>query len=394
MEKIEIMNDRQKQPIRVLHMLHSMNRGGAETMIMNYYRNIDREQVQFDFLLTFQGKSDYEEEILSMGGRIYHITPLTLTSMRGYLKDIQRFLKEHREYRIVHSHTSSKSVFPLYISKRCKVPVRVSHSHNMALGDGTFSIKEIVRKLLRKPLRLVSTHNFGCSKEATIWLYGKKYWQTGKAKVLPNAIDAQKFSYNEEIREKYRQDFSLNDNFVVGHVGRLQKEKNHLFLLEIFAEIAKKEEKARLVLAGEGALQKEIEQKAQFLGIEEKVILLGLRFDVPNLLQMMDVFVFPSLTEGLGIVLVEAQTAGLPCFASKNVIPEEAAVTDLVEFISLEESARNWADKILQVENQQDRKTRVSMVQDAGYDICVEAKKLEEFYLTEYKKSICHKAER
>ncbi|MCI8409557.1 MAG: glycosyltransferase family 1 protein [Lachnospiraceae bacterium] len=381
------MNDRQKQPIRVLHILHSMNRGGAETMIMNYYRNIDREQVQFDFLLTFQGKSDYEEEIISMGGRIFHITPLTLTSIRGYLKDIQRFLKEHREYKIVHSHTSSKSVFPLYISKRCKVPVRVSHSHNMELGDGTFSIKEILRKLLRKPLRLVSTHNFGCSKEATIWLYGEKYWQTGKAKVLPNAIDTKKFSYNEEIREKYRQDFSLTDNFVVGHVGRLQKEKNHLFLLEIFAEIAKKEEKAKLVLVGEGALQEEIEQKAHVLGIEEKVVLLGLRFDVPDLLQMIDVFVFPSLTEGLGIVLVEAQTAGLPCFASKNVIPEEAAVTDLVEFISLEESAKSWADKILKVQNQQERHTRISMVQDAGYDICVEAKKLEEFYLVEYKKN-------
>lgn len=386
MEKIGIMNDTQKQPIRVLHILHSMNRGGAETMIMNYYRNIDREKVQFDFLLTFQGKSDYEEEILSMGGKIFHITPLTLTSIRGYLKDIQRFLKDYSEYKIVHSHTSSKSVFPLYISKRCKVPVRVSHSHNMALGDGTFSIKEIVRKLLRKPLRLVSTHNFGCSKEATIWLYGEKYWKTGKAKVLPNAIDTKKFSYNEAIREKYRQDFSLTDNFVVGHVGRLQKEKNHLFLLEIFAEIAKKEEKARLVLVGEGVLLEEIEQKAHVLGIKEKVVLLGLRFDVPDLLQMMDVFVFPSLTEGLGIVLVEAQTAGLPCFASKNVIPEEAAVTDLVEFISLEESAKSWADKILKVENQQKRQTRISMVQNAGYDICVEAKKLEEFYLLEYKK--------
>ena len=157
------------EPVRVLHMLHSMNRGGAETMIMNYYRHIDREKVQFDFLLTFQGKSDYEEEILALGGKIFHVTPLTLKTMGAYFKDIERFLKEHPEYRIVHSHNSSKSVFPLRIAKKCNVPVRISHSHNMFLGNGA-SPKELLRKLLRTPLKKVSTHIFACSKDAAIWL--------------------------------------------------------------------------------------------------------------------------------------------------------------------------------------------------------------------------------
>lgn len=393
MEKMETMNDRPKQPIRVLHILHSMNRGGAETMIMNYYRNINREQVQFDFLLTFQGKSDYEEEILSMGGRIYHITPLTLTSMRGYLRDIQRFLKEHREYKIVHSHNSSKSVFPLRIAKKTGIPVRISHSHNLFIGNAG-SPKEMLRKFLRKPLRKVSNFNFACSKEAAIWLYGEDFWKQQRVQVLKNAIDVKKFSYQEEIRKEYRQKFGLEDKFVIGHVGRFDPQKNHAFLLDIFMEILRKKENTRLVLVGEGKLCPEIKEKAGKLGIQDKIIYTGLREDVPALMQMMDAFVFPSLFEGLGIVLIEAQTAGLPCFASKSVIPEEAAVTDLVEFISLEQSARSWADKILQVQNQQKRQTRISAVQDAGYDICVEAKKLEEFYLAEYKKSICHKAER
>ena len=377
------MNDRQKQPIRILHILHSMNRGGAETMIMNYYRNIDREQVQFDFLLTVQGKSDYEEEILSMGGRIYHITPLTLTSMGGYLKDIQRFLKEHREYRIVHSHTSSKSVFPLRIAKKMGIPVRISHSHNLFIGN-TGSPKEMLRRLLRKPLHKVSNFNFACSKEAAVWLYGEDFWKQQKVQILKNAIDVKKFSYQEEIRKEYRQKFGLENKFVIGHVGRFDQQKNHTYLLEIFSKVLEQQENARLVLVGEGKLCPEIKEKAKRLNIQEKIIYTGLREDVPELMQMMDTFVFPSLFEGLGIVLIEAQTAGLPCFASKNVIPKEAAVTDLVKFISLEESAKSWADKILQVENQQERKSRVSMVQDAGYDICVEAKKLEEFYLREY----------
>lgn len=386
MEKIGIMNDTQNQPIRVLHILHSMNRGGAETMIMNYYRNIDREKVQFDFLLTFQGKSDYEEEILSMGGKIFHITPLTLTSIRGYLKDIQRFLKEHSEYKIVHSHTSSKSVFPLRIARKVNIPVRISHSHNLFISNAG-SPKEMLRKFLRKPLQKVSNYNFACSKDAAIWLYGEDLWKQQKVQILKNAIDVKKFSYREEIRKKYRQEFGLEDKFVVGHVGRFDPQKNHTFLLDIFAEVLRKQENARLVLVGEGKLCPDIKEKARILDIQDKIIYTGLREDVSALMQMMDIFVFPSLFEGLGIVLIEAQTAGLPCFASKNVIPEEAAVTDLVEFISLKESAKSWADKILKVRNQQERHTRISMVQNAGYDICVEAKKLEKFYLVEYKKN-------
>lgn len=373
------------EPVRVLHMLHSMNRGGAETMIMNYYRHIDREKVQFDFLLTFQGKSDYEEEILALGGKIFHVTPLTLKTMGAYFKDIERFLKEHPEYRIVHSHNSSKSVFPLRIAKKCNVPVRISHSHNMFLGNGA-SPKELLRKLLRTPLKKVSTHNFACSKDAAIWLYGEKYWEEGKVKVLPNAIDVTKFSYSIDVRDNYRKQFNLEDAFVVGHVGRFQEQKNHTFLLDIFAQIAKMQENAKFVLVGDGPLREEMEQKAKQLGIAKQVIFTGVREDVANLMQMMDVFVFPSLFEGLGIVLVEAQAAGLPCFTSKDVVPKEVKATEHLQFISLNESAEHWAKMVLENKDNFERKARVQEIKAAGYEIKEAAGKLERFYLEHYKK--------
>ena len=190
----------QKEPIRVLHLLHSMNRGGAETMLMNYYRKIDRKRVQFDFLLTYQGISDYEKEIMDMGGKVFHITPCTLQSYWNYKKDIREFLTVHPQYKIVHSHNSSKSAIPLKIAKECGVPVRISHSHNMFLSN-PYSPKECMRKLLRNPLKKVSTHNFACSKEAGIWLYGEKYWNEGKVKILKNAIDLEKFAYVPEMRK-------------------------------------------------------------------------------------------------------------------------------------------------------------------------------------------------
>lgn len=374
--------EKKKQPIRVLHMLHSMNRGGAETMIMNYYRHIDRTKVQFDFLLTFQGKSDYEEEILSMGGKIYHITPLTLRTMGAYQQDIRNFFLEHREYRIVHSHNSSKSVFPLRIAKKMGVPVRISHSHNLFVGN-PLSPKEMIRKVLKGPLKKVSNHNFACSRDAAIWLYGEDYWDEKKVEVLPNAINVEKFAYCEELRGKYRKEFHLEDKFVIGHVGRFNPIKNHKFLLEVFYEISKQREDAILLMVGEGETRPDIEEKAKKLGIIDKVIFAGLREDVPEMLQMMDCFVFPSLYEGLGIVLIEAQTAGLPCFASKTVIPEEARVTELLEFVPLQNSANEWADKILKKGVLEYRESKAEEVQKAGYDIVVEAKKLESFYLSE-----------
>lgn len=366
--------------IRVLHMLHSMNRGGAETMLMNYYRNLDRTKVQFDFLLTYQGTSDYEEEILSLGGRVFHLTPLTLKTMKTYCKDIEVFLKTHPEYQIVHSHTSSKSAIPLRIAKKCGIPVRISHSHNMIL-ENRFSAKEILRKVLKKPLRKVSTHNFACSKDAAIWLYGEDFWKNGKVRIMKNAIDLERFSFQKEKRQTLRKEYDLDDAFVIGHVGRFDLPKNHDFLLEIFSEIKKQRENAVLMLVGDGARREEIERHAEQLGLAASVRFMGVREDVPDLLHMMDVFLFPSLSEGLGIVLIEAQTCGLPCFTSKDVVPKEAKISNLLTFISLEEHPEYWADCVLQTDFSKERVSHVTEAAKHGYDIKKSARDMQNFYL-------------
>lgn len=366
--------------IRVLHMLHSMNRGGAETMLMNYYRNLDRTKVQFDFLLTYEGTSDYEEEILSLGGRVFHMTPLTLKTMRTYCKDVEVFLKTHPEYQIVHSHTSSKSVIPLRIAKKCGVPVRISHSHNMFLSQG-FSAKEILRKVLRKPLRKVSTHNFACSKEAGIWLYGEDFWKNGKVRIMKNAIDLERFSFQKEKRQVLRKEYGLEDSFVVGHVGRFDAQKNHEFLLQIFVEIKKQRENAVLLLVGDGTLREQTEQQAEQMGIINSVRFMGVREDVPDLMHMMDVFLFPSLFEGLGIVLIEAQTCGLPCFTSKDVVAKEAKISDLLTFVNLEDSADHWADCVLQSDFSKKRVSHMTEAAKRGYDIKKSAQEIQSFYL-------------
>lgn len=374
----------QKEPIRVLHLLHSMNRGGAETMLMNYYRKIDRKRVQFDFLLTYQGISDYEKEIMDMGGKVFHITPCTLPSYWNYKKDIREFLTVHPQYKIVHSHNSSKSAIPLKIAKECGVPVRISHSHNMFLSN-PYSLKECMRKLLRNPLKRVSTHNFACSKEAGIWLYGEKYWNEGKVKILKNAIDLEKFAYVPEMRTKMRQQFGVEDKYVVGHVGRFAPQKNHTFLLDIFCEIKKQEKNAVLLLVGDGELRPEIEEKVKKLDLWDSVIFTGVRDDVGKLMQMMDVFVMPSLFEGLGIVLIEAQTAGLPCFTSENVVAKEARVTELLKFCSLEQQPVIWAKDILEKNARYTRMSQVEQVAKKGYDSNDAAKKLQEFYIRAYR---------
>lgn len=366
--------------IRVLHMLHSMNRGGAETMLMNYYRNLDRTKVQFDFLLTYEGTSDYEEEILLLGGRVFHMTPLTLKTMRTYCKDVEVFLKTHPEYQIIHSHTSSKSVIPLRIAKKCGVPVRISHSHNMFLSQ-VFSVKELLRKALRKPLRKVSTHNFACSKEAGIWLYGEDFWKNGKVRIMKNAIDLERFSFEKEKRQALRKEYGLEDSFVVGHVGRFDTQKNHRFLLEIFVEIKKHRENAILLLVGDGTLRKQTEHQAEQMGIGNSVRFMGVREDVPDLMHMMDVFLFPSLFEGLGIVLIEAQTCGLPCFTSKDVVAKEAKISNLLTFVSLKDSAKYWADCVLQSNFSKERVSHIEEAAKHGYDIKKSAKEMETFYL-------------
>ncbi len=373
--------EEKESPIRVLHILHSMNRGGAENVLMNYYRNIDREKVQFDFLLTDQGKGLFEDEILQLGGRVYKVPLLTMTNPWPYLKAVKTFFKEHKEYKIVHSHTSSKSVFPLWIAKRCGVPVRCCHSHINKTEPG---IGGYMRDVLKPFLKVVATDYMSCGNQASVWLYGKKTFDEGKVNLMRNVIETEKFVYNVQIRKEYRDKFEISDDtIVIGHTARFNLQKNHLFDVEILKGIKMMGENVKLMLVGTGELKESIVQKAKELNVLDDVIFTGVVSNVYDYEQAMDAFILPSFKEGLPLSIIEAQVSGLPCFTSKGNVSSECSVTDLVQYIPLEAGAKVWAEKIVEA-TKLERRDRQAEVIAAGYDAKTSAKWLEEFYIQKY----------
>lgn len=365
--------------VRILHILHSMNRGGTEAMLMNLYRHIDRNQVQFDFLLTEQNHCQYEDEILAMGGRIYRVPRLSLKNLFSYIVCIYKFFKEHSIYKIVHSHTSSKSAIPLAIAKVAGMPIRIAHSHNNS--SGKWSLNRIVRDSLKPLLKMVMTDGFACSVDAKRWLFGNK---CDMVDVFPNAIDLSAFGRNEETYCRLKKQLNITENLcVIGMVARFSEQKNHLFALEIFAEFVKKDSSAILLLVGDGELRPQIEEKIKLLHLENNVIMTGVVSNVQDYLQVVDVLLMPSLYEGLGIALIEAQAVGIPCLASTGV-PKEANITGLVEFLSLEESPKAWASKIEEILAKPQNIDYRKKLADAGYDITESAQKLQNWYISKY----------
>lgn len=362
------------QPIRILQVVTYMGRGGLETMLMNYYRHIDRELVQFDFLTHRDFRADYDDEIESLGGKIYRLPRLVPWSP-SYRKALDKFFAEHTEYRIVHIHQDCLSSVILKAAKRHGVPVRIAHSHNSSQDK---NLKYLIKLYYRRQIPQYATHLFACSQDAGNWMFRGAPFQ-----IMNNAIDAILYQYNPELANQIRKELGIpTDSFVMGHVGRFAPQKNHVFLLDVFAAVQKRHENAVLLLVGDGSLRPEIEKKVSALGLSGKVIFTGVRSDVPDLMQTMDVFVFPSLYEGLGIVAVEAQAAGLPCFLSTEV-PSSACMTDNVWKISLKNTPNVWADHILgQIREHADTYKRVK---DAGFDIVENAKWLQNFYLEQWK---------
>ena len=364
------------EPIRVLHILHSMNRGGAENAIMNYYRYIDKELVQFDFLLTASGKCHFEDEIQSLGGRVFRIPLLRLLNPIPYVKALSGFFREHPEYRIVHSHTSSKSFVPLLMAKRAGIKVRISHSHNSKTESG---IRGRIRNALKLPLLWVATDYCACGEEAAKWLYGNKVFASGKVHIVPNVIDARTFSFSQASREKMRSSLGISDStFVIGNVARFFHQKNHDFIISVFDFLHKKSVDSKLLLVGDGELRKEIENKVSDLGIQDSVIFAGSVPNVADYEQAMDVFLLPSFNEGIPLSLIEAQIAGLRCYASEGV-PGESDKTGLVSFLPLEKGAGYWACRILD-DPRVPRTSRVEDIIKAGYDAPTSARSLQAFY--------------
>lgn len=369
-EGCEVMR---KKPIRVLQIIGDVVGGGVEQVILNYYRHIDRNEVQFDFILHNGALKSYVDNIESLGGKVYKITPYKSNPVKTVL-EMYKIMKGN--YQIVHSNMNALSVFPLFAAYLAGVPVRILHNHST--DTKAEPLRTFVKHLLRPFARLFANEYWACSKLAGEWMYGKQAVADGKVTIINNAIDLKQFAFDEAKRNKLRKELGLQDCFVIGHVGRFMKQKNHDFLVNIFAEIVKEQDDVKLLLIGDGPLREQIENKVKTLGLDEKVIFTGVRSDVADLYNAMDVFVLPSFYEGLPVVGVEVQANGLPFLCSSNVT-REILISDRIELLKLEDGMKTWAEKILAYVN----KKRIIASKDiskSGFDIEVEAKKLGERY--------------
>ncbi len=364
------------EPVRVLHILTVMGLGGAESRIMDLYRRIDTDRVQFDFVVHLSDAGYYDREIKERGGRIFCWPRLRLHNIVRYIRETDRFFKTHKEYEMIHGHLISYGILYHLIAKKNGVRVRIVHARSSASEN---NLSGFLTSLMIWPLRYCATHYLACSIPAGEYVFGKGNMRRGKVKIINNAIDARKFLFSPEDRARIRQELGLMDRFVVGHVGRFRYAKNHPFLLEIFSEIAKKRGDATLLLVGEGKLKEDMIRQAHRMGIGDKVVFTGERYDIPALLSAMDVFVFPSHYEGLPGSVIEAQTSGLRCFVS-DAISREAGITDLLSFTSLKESPGVWADKVV-ASAVYERKNMYERIASAGYDVQRVAEELQQFYL-------------
>lgn len=369
------------EPVRVLHVLHSMNCGGAEALIMNLFRSVDRERVGFDFLVNVFDRMFYEDEILSLGGRIFRMPFLTAVTPPVYEKKLYRFFKEHGEIKIVHSHLETTTGLILRQAKRAGVPVRIAHSHNSRYTRAglRYAPENAFKAWCKRKIVPNATALLGCSELANAWLYGK---DAGKALLVRNGIETEKYVFSAAARKEVRAALCVaGDTRVVGHVGRFNDQKNHLFLTDIFEEYHRRDPDAVLLLAGEGVLEAQVRAKAERLGLSGHIRFLGLRDDVDRLMQAFDVFVLPSKFEGLPVVLVEAQAAGLPCLAADTISGMADLGCGRVTFLPLGD-ARVWAEKIREAGGRAaDAADAAAAVARAGYDIKTTAKALEALYL-------------
>lgn len=377
------MND----PVRVLHITEMLQAGGIESFIMNVYRNIDKSKVQFDFLITRDENEFYDEEIKKLGGRklIIDIDKNKNVFIRVFLESIQLYkILKNSDYNIIQVHSGTPlRIFYLFAAKFAGVKTRIYHSHSAeVLGPHSFkNIKKIIFYILKMGFPMVGTDYFSCSKLAGEWMYTKRMNHSNKVKIIPNGINVDRFKYDVTTRNRYRRELEIEDNLVIGHIGRFTEQKNHEFLIDVFYEINKIEKKSKLLLIGSGELEEHIRKKVENLSLSDSVRFLGVRDDVNNIMQAMDIFLLPSHYEGLPVVGVEAQASGLKTIISDNITSEVIFTNNVVK-ISLDKSAKKWAEEILQSAKAFIRRDNTLDIIKNGYDISSVSKKLEELYIS------------
>lgn len=364
-----------KEPIRVLQIIGIVAGGGVEAVIMNYYEHIDRTKVQFDFIVHNDNKIDITQKVEAMGGKVYKVTPYYKNPI-AFMHGIYKVIRDHH-YRIVHSNMNTLSAFPLFAAWVAGAPVRILHNHSTSSPGETK--RNIMKFMLRPFARLFANHYLACSRLAGEWMYGRKMMDSGKVTIVNNAIDLKKYAFNPQKRKILRKELWLADEFVIGHVGRFMFQKNHEFLIDVFAEAYKKNPHMALLLVGDGPLRPAMEEKVRKLGLTGHVKFLGLRNNVQDFYHVMDLFILPSHYEGLPVVGVEAQANGLLCLFSTKVT-KETRLTHSAQFLDLEAGASMWAEGIISLKCERNKKAGDELRQ-AGFEINKETEKLVKFYI-------------
>jgi glycosyltransferase involved in cell wall biosynthesis len=367
--------------IKILYFMDGIgNAGGIQEMVIKWMQNIDTDQFQIDILSYNTGKKDnYPERVKELGGNIYIIQ--TYVSAKYFInsfKQLKEFFEAHHDYDILHAHSSSKALFVMEYAKRYGIKTRILHSHcTQFVTKSKFAL--LAANLFKIPTNLLTTDYFACSPEAGSFLFGQKAVDKGNVIIAHNGINTNIFNYQPNIRQQVRKELGVEDKIVLGNVGRFRPQKNHSFLLKIFKAVSEKEKNAILICVGNGELENKVKTEARELGIYDKIMFLGVRSDVPNLMQAMDVLVMPSLFEGLPVTGVEAQAVGLPCVFA-TTISTEAKILDNTCFVNLSGSLDEWATNILDVAINNQRTNTTAILRDKGYDITIEAKNLGNYY--------------
>lgn len=368
-----------QKPIRILHVLGSTNLGGAESRIMDLYRHIDREKIQFDFLVHSTKEGFFEPEIKQMGGNIYYLPSFRVYNYLKYKRACREFFETHGEFKAVQGHMTSTASIYLPQAKKVGIPITIAHARSAGVDAG---IKGYITKLLRKNLFRKCDYMFACSDLAARAVFGDKRYEEGSTVFIPNAVDTADFAPDSEMRERIRAEYGLEDSFVIGHVGRFHYAKNHEFLVEIFAHILDKKDNAKLFLLGDGPRRAEMEAKVRELGIDKAVIFAGNKNPVAPFYQAFDAFLFPSRFEGMPGTVVEAQASGVPCLVSDSVTPQ-VKVTELVSFMALEKSSSEWAEGLERHTEKCKKEVKKKIaLSDTNYDVNCQVKRYEQFYLT------------
>jgi len=380
--------------IRVVHVLGSLALGGAESRIMDLYRHIDRNKVQFDFIVHTKEHQYYYDEVIELGGRVLSVPKFRIYNLSGYKKAWKDLLSKHQgEWSIIQGHMTSTASIYLPIAKECGIKTTIAHARSAGVDAG---LKGILTRVLRMNLSKKADYLFTCSELAAISVYGRKAVNEGRTRFIPNAIDVPKFKYNPEIRDRIRAELGLEDRFIIGHVGRFHYAKNHEYLLKIFRDFVEDIEaneetsgriKPALILLGQGQKMNQMKELCNELGISDLVFFLGNKSNIYEYYQAMDYFVYPSRYEGLPGTVVEAQASGIPVLMS-DTICKEVRFTDLVKIKSIKDFSDDWAkvivDDILSNSLCIDLREKYNEeTMAAGFDISIQAKSMEEFYLND-----------